>query len=503
MRIGVKWMANNPVMILFGGTGDLTFRKLLPALYNLEKTSRLAADFHCLIIGRQPFDQDTYHEKMAQWVKAYARLKFDETLFASFKDKFTYLKMDFNEYEGYDELKRRLDEISVDRERLYYYAVAPSSFITITQHLKKAGLVDRLARDGVIIEKPFGDNLQSARDINQVMEQSFQADLIFRIDHYLAKEMIQNILTVRFANSIFAGIWNKDYIDNIQITAAEQVGVEDRGNYYDHSGALKDMVQNHLLQVLSIVTMDEPLDFSAQAIHSAQYEILKHLDFAKGTTLADHLVLGQYHVAQETENNLSYVHENRVQPDSQTETYVAMELRIDQDRFRDVPIYLRTGKRINRRTTEIVIEFKPVKNGGQLKNDVLIIRVQPDEGIYFRFNIKKPGQNNDIETVFMDFCQSCIYENRINTPEAYERLLNAAFHRDGSLFTSWDIVENNWAFVEQIDRSIQEYAIPVELYESFSSGPSGAERLLAQTGRHWIEEKVMGDDYQIDDENGE
>lgn len=492
---------NDPILILFGGTGDLTFRKLLPALYNLEATDRLAGDFKVLVIGRQPFEQDSYHDKMQTWIEKHARLKFNPAVFSRFKDKVIYFKMDFNDSEGYPRLKEKLHELDKDQSkpRLYYLAVAPSSFVIVAEYLRANNLAGQYERDSIIIEKPFGDDLDSATKINEVLESVFLPKNIYRIDHYLAKEMVQNILAIRFANPIFEGIWNNQYIDNIQISAAETVGVELRGNYYDHSGAIKDMVQNHLLQILSIVAMEKPDSLAYEDVQQAQFNLLKSLYLPMDETLSEHIVLGQYHVDQESDKNVSYVHEAKVNAESKTETYVALRLEIDNDRYRGVPIYLRTGKRMHKRSTEIAITFR--SHGyfeHPVKEDVLLIKVQPDEGVYFRFNIKKPGQGYTIQPVFMDFCQSCIYENRLNTPEAYERLLYAAFEGDHSLFTSWDIAQNNWQFIETLNQQIDQQNIPLRLYESFSDGPEQARELLAREHRQWVEERVLGDDFKED-----
>lgn len=497
---GLQTMSSldRPLLILFGGTGDLTFRKLLPALYNLDVTKKLDDAFQVIIIGRQPFTSASYHEKLEQWVKDNARIPFSETDYQSFIKKVEYFKMDFNETEGFPRLKAYLATLDPEqtRDRLYYLAVAPSSFNVIAHHLDEGQLIENKQKNTVIIEKPFGDDLKSAKHINDVFESVFDPERIYRIDHYLAKEMVQNILTIRFANTIFEGIWNNQFIDNIQISATEIVGVEGRGNYYDHSGAIKDMVQNHLLQLLSFVTMERPLSNQAHDIHQAQFDLLKHIHFPFDEGIHERLVLGQYAVEIPTEENKSYRDEQRVRPDSKTETYVAMQLEIDNDRFRGVPIFLRTGKKLHKRTTEIAIEFKAkVYNGELMKKDVLLIKVQPDEGIYFKFNIKKPGQGYEIESAFMDFCQSCIYENRINTPEAYERLLFAAMENDGSLFTSWEIAQNNWAFIEQLVSAIDQQQVQLQPYESYSEGPQATQDMLAKHQTNWVEEKVLGDLY--------
>ncbi len=329
----------------------------------------------------------------------------------------------------------------------------------------------------VIIEKPFGNDLESSQKINDTLTKLFDESNIFRIDHYVAKEMVQNISSIRFTNEIFKNIWNHDSIENIQISANEIVGVEGRGSYYDSTGALKDMFQNHILQIVSIVTMAEPDDSSASSIHYQQERILNNLvidDYEKD------VVFGQY---TSNEDTLGYTQESSVDSNSKTETFVALKLGINLPEWQSTPIYVRTGKRMHERDTRISIVFKSENDKPQ---NVLIIKVQPEEGVYLQFNIKKPGQTYETQTVTMDFCQSCDYVNRINTPEAYERLLNAAMQGDHSLFTSFKQVEASWSFVETI---INKSSKMIHDYQSYTSGPKASHDLLSKEGHFWIENK--------------
>lgn len=472
-------MKSNHIVSIFGGTGDLTYRKLLPAFYNLTHRQQLPEDFHIVIIGRRDYTSESYRETLKPWILEHSRCDVDPQILETFLQMVSYFKMTFTESDDYPALKDYFDTLNPDAKKLYYFAVSPSFFEVIATHLAENNLNQNAK---IIIEKPFGNDLESAIQINNTLTQYFQEDDIYRIDHYIAKEMVQNIFTIRFANEIFKRIWDQQSIANIQITAAETVGVENRGNFYEQTGALKDMFQNHLLQILSIVTMEEPDSFDAYDIHKRQEDVLEKIIIEN---INEDVVFGQY---QGDEDHLSYRQEQDVASDSTTETFVALKLGIDNERFRNVPIYVRTGKRMHKRATEIVVEFKDHMN---TQANVLIIKIQPDEGVYFKFNIKKPGSSNESQAVFMDFCQSCDYENRQNTPEAYERLLEAALVEDHTLFASFKQVQLSWKLAEKIlkekqDRNIQPYKV-------FSNGPQAAFDLLEKDGFSWIEESVLGE----------
>lgn len=458
---------NRQIITIFGGTGDLTKRKLLPALYNLLVNQQLPESFHLVIVGRRPLSSEAYREDVRTWIQDHARLKADDHSVDRFLGMLSYFKMVFTEEEGYHRLKDYYQTLDSQASHLYYFAVSPSFFSMIAHHIEKAGL-EHDAR--IIIEKPFGENLESAIEINKVLSQIFTDANIYRIDHYVAKEMVQNIFTIRFANMLFKRVWDHQSIQSIQITVNETVGVENRGAYYDHTGALKDMIQNHLLQILSMVTMEEPKSMQAEDLSAAQEALLQKLVYHDG-------ILGQYE---------GYLDEANVDPKSCTETYVALKLEIDNPRWKNVPIYLRTGKALKTRESKVVIAFKPEN---EEEANILIIRIQPDEGVYLKFNIKKPGTSYEKEAVFMDFCQSCIIENRLNTPEAYERMLYAAMNYDKTLFASFEMVRLSWSFVERLTRVMPE---TVYSYPPASHGPPEADAMLARDGHQWIEEKVLG-----------
>ena len=457
---GLEIMENKTAITLFGGTGDLTYRKLLPALYNLNALGKLADDFKIVVIGRREYSQADYINIVRTWVKEHARTKFDDEEFESYAKRIIYFKMNMTNEDDYAMLQEFYTKEDI-QNHVYYFAVAPSFFMTITNGLQKYCSENNAK---VIIEKPFGEDLEKAGLLNDELEKFFNQDEIYHIDHYLGKEMIQNILSLRFKNIIFKGIWNKDFIENVQITAAETVGVGTRASYYDKSGALKDMVQNHLLQVLSLVAMEEPKGTESIRIHESQYNLLSALKPIED--VRDSLVMGQYE---------GYLQEENIPIDSKTETYAALKLYIDNERWEGVPFFIRTGKKMDNRETQVVVQFKAV---GDVPGNVLIIRIQPDEGVYFQFNAKKPGTEQELQQISLDFCQSCILENRINTPEAYERLLDACFKGDRSLFSQWDQIVASWTFVNKLIDKYEEQGSTLYTYEQGSKGPKEADELV-------------------------
>lgn len=472
---GAMKMRNNHIVTIFGGTGDLTYRKLLPAFYNLMIHESLPKSFKITIIGRQDLSTQDYHENLIPWLKEHSRFKVDDALIEKFVSYVSYFKMVFTEEEGYHRLYEKYQTIDQEtyHDKLYYFAVDPSFFLTIADHLENSKLSEDAS---IIIEKPFGNNLEHAVEINQRLAEIFDEKNIYRIDHYLAKEMVQNILTVRSGNALFKNIWHKDVIENIQISAAETVGVENRGNFYDVTGALKDMVQSHLLQILTIVTMDMPEEMTSDAIHKVQEEILENLKIKDYQT---DVIYGQYD---------HYKEEPRVDENSKTETYVALRFEIDNERWRGVPIFVRTGKKLAKRSTEITLQLKQM---GDMAPNLVVIKVQPDEGIYVKLNIKTPGHTNNTESVFMDFCQSCNLEFRKNTPEAYERLLDAAMMHDQTLFASLKQVISSWEITEKILNNTQNHTL--HSYASYSSGPKAADMLLEKEDTAWFDEKLLGE----------
>lgn len=475
---------NSNTFVIFGGTGDLTHRKLMPALYNLLKENNLPRSFAVVSIGRRNLSREEYLEQIKTSIITYGRYPFDEDTWSELRNLIYYKQMDFTDIAEYESLKSFLNEVDIKHHtngnRIYYLAVAPEFFEVIVDNLAKTNLNKHEGKfTRVMIEKPFGRNLQSAIYLNQKIIEVFGEENTYRIDHYLGKEMLQNIMVIRFANSLFEPVWNKDYIEQIQITASETIGVGSRGNYYENAGAIRDMVQSHLLQLLSLIAMERPKDLSPNSVRDEKVKVLQKLKPTNKEDIKKSVVRGQYK---------SYRHEPNVSPTSNTETFVALKLEVDTPRWKNVPFYVRTGKKLPRKAIEIIIQFKhPEKmlydNLTSIPN-MLIIKVQPQEGIYLVFNAKKPGTKNTIIPVQMDFCQNC--DVGINTPEAYERLLLDAFNGDSTLFARWDEVLYSWKFIDAIIETWQDDNVNLPHYEDGSYGPEEANALLARDGREWI-----------------
>lgn len=462
-------MTEENTFTIFGGTGDLTFRKLLPALYNREMTGSDSCDTRVVVIGRRDYTSQAYRELTREWVEKFARLSYQEEVYERLARRIVYYRMDFTDETAYDDLNAFYRETGAGNH-VFYFAVAPRFFPVIVEGLKRvAG-----AREGkVVLEKPFGESLAAAARLNESMEDFFSPEHIYRIDHYLGKEMVRNIQTIRFMNPIFSNIWDAAHIECIQISALEEVGVKTRGGYYDHSGALKDMMQNHLFQILSIVAMERPQGTSVSDMHREQMKVLSALILPEN--IAEGMVLGQYE---------GYRAESAVSPESDTETYAAVRLFVDNDRWRGMPFYIRTGKRLDRREMQVAVVFKRPFEG--VEPDILNIRIQPTEGVYLQFNIKRPGETDEVIQAKMDFCQSCSVEHHVNTPEAYERLIGACFAGERSWFSQWDQIETSWKYVDAVREAYRRSGLPVYSYEPGSGGPREAEALLGE-GQMWFE----------------
>lgn len=484
------------VMIIFGGTGDLTHRKLLPAIYNLTHSGKLPENFAIVSIGRKDIDSETYRQEAYNSIIKFSRFKkIDENLWSEIAKRLYYKKLEFHDSAGYDELNNFLKGLdktyNTKGNRIYYLAVAPEYFDTITEELNDHNLVKNdNSWQRLIIEKPFGRDLISARRLNDRISKVFGENSTYRIDHYLGKEMIQNLMVLRFANSIFEPLWNNRYIDNIQISSGETVGVENRGGYYDEAGALKDMVQNHMLQLLTLTALEPPMNLNSSSIRDEKVKILRSLEEITPEKIKTDIIRAQYGEGYHGRSKLkSYISENKVSTFSNTETFVALKLYVENFRWAGVPFYIRTGKRLSTKSTEIIVQFKSIpkvlysKEHQNLNPNILVIKVQPTEGIYFKFNTKMPGTENNIIPVQMDFCQSCQFES--NTPEAYERLLLEVMNGDNTLFTSWNEVEYSWKFVDSIASMWKNENSSLPIYESGSFGPKEADALLARDNRHW------------------
>lgn len=479
-------------MVIFGASGDLTSRKLVPALYNLARERRLPGGFSVVGFARRDWTDETFRELLREAVNANSRSgAVDLDLWASFAQGIQYHRGSFDDADAYTRLAERLAAIDAERgtggNRVFYLATPPEAYPTIIAQLGAHGLAHSHGWTRIIIEKPFGHDLNSAQALNTEVLSVFSEDQVYRIDHYLGKETVQNILIFRFANGIFEPIWNRRHIDHVQITVAETIGVEDRGGYYDTSGALRDMIQNHLMQLLCLVAMEPPAVYDADAVRDEKVKVLRTI---RPLSVND-TVRGQYGPGSANGRPVQgYQEEKGVSPTSQTETYVALKLFIDNWRWAGVPFYLRSGKRLPRRVSEIAIQFKAAPTMifadtplNDLEPNVLAMKIQPDEGISLKFSSKVPGQPQ-IRPVTMDFRYGASFG--VTSPEAYERLLLDCMLGDGTLFTRRDEVETSWALLTPILQAWAEGSPqPFPNYEAGSWGPAAADEFIARDGRFW------------------
>lgn len=480
------------VLVIFGATGDLAKRKLFPALYGLYRTNLLQHHFAVVGVGRSPIGQSDFHQMVHDAVRTHSRISVEEREWMSFIGRFEYVSLDVKNAEAYKELLsvvgKKEQELGRAGNRLFYLAIAPDLFGPVANHLKSSGVASAQVGKRLIIEKPFGHDYPSAKALNEQIRQSFEEEEIFRIDHYLGKEMIQNIEVIRFANSLFEPLWNNRHIDNIQITASETVGVEDRASYYEQAGALRDMVQNHMLQMVMMTAMEPPSRLNTEAIRDEKVKVLRSLRRYTEEEVRHYVVRGQYRKGTVNGKPVpGYRQEPNVNSESLTETYVAAQLYVDNFRWAGVPFYIRTGKRMPQKVTEIVIRFKDMPNiyfnkKGDLGPNLLIIRINPEEGIYMLLNAKKQGTDRDVIPIAMEFCNNCGQES----PEAYERLLLDAIQGDSTFFTRWDEVSLAWKFVDPIRKAWERFDLPLSFYAAGSWGPDEADRLLAQNGAKWL-----------------
>ncbi len=487
---GVKEM-EPCILVIFGATGDLAHRKLYPALYNLWQGGQLPDPFAVVSIGRREKTTEIVREEVVESVQTFSRNEWEGGGSEDFLQKFYYYQQDFRDEESYDHLQEFLgtleEEWNTGGNRVYFLAVAPEFFGTISEQLYHHGMAPNEGRSWqrVVIEKPFGQDLESAKELNQVIDRHFSEENIYRIDHYLGKEMAQNIMVLRFANTLFEPLWNNRFVDHVQMTLAETVGVEGRGPYYEESGALRDMVQNHMLQLLALVAMEPPVALDTESVRDEKVKVLRSLDISP-----DSVVRGQYGEGTRAGEHLpAYRDEERVSSASTVETFVALKVSMENFRWAGVPFYLRTGKRLPRKYSEIIVKFRKLPGvlyfqNETLDSNVLVIRVQPDEGVYLKFNAKQPGTGETIVPVTMDFCQNCM--EGYNSPEAYERLLYDVIRGDSTLFTRWDEVEHSWRFVDKIAQFWKGSREDIPIYPSGTWGPVQSELLLREDGRDWL-----------------
>ncbi|HEY8028158.1 MAG TPA: glucose-6-phosphate dehydrogenase [Gaiellaceae bacterium] len=487
--LGLRRTPDPCALVIFGASGDLTHKKLLPALYALAFRRLLPPRFAIIGVARTEGDDDAWREDMKQAVQKYARDEFRQDVWDELAASMRYVATDFADEGGEDalhEMVERCDaEANLGGNRVYYLAVPPPAFPTIVEALGKRRSTTGWTR--LIVEKPFGHDLASARELNTMLWAHFEEKEIFRIDHYLGKETVQNMLALRFANGIFEPIWNRQFIDHVQITVAESIGIEGRAAYYESAGAIRDIFQNHLLQMLALTAMEPPIDFHADSVHSEKVKVLK----AMHTPGPKSVVRGQYGRGfVEGAEVPAYREEVGVAPDSMTETFVAAKLFVDNWRWADTPFYVRMGKRLARRETTIAIQFKraphpPFEETSSegLRPNVLLVHVQPDEGVSLAIGAKVPGQGMMIRTVHMDFLYGGAF--RTGMPEAYERLILDTMLGDGTLFTRADEVEEQWLLVDSIVAAWQRDRPAFPNYAAGTWGPPSSEELLRRDGRSW------------------
>ena len=487
-------------IVIFGGSGDLSKRKLVPALYELHVQGQLPAGTCIVGYARTGESDETYRAEVKAAVAEFARIQpVDEAKWKSFESRLFFFRGDLNQSANYAGLKTRLETIEKTRgipgNRIFYLAIPPSMIGTVVQHLGSAGFV--YPADGgpwsrVIVEKPFGRDLETARALNEELSHVFHEHQIFRIDHYLGKETTQNILVFRLGNGIFEPLWNRRYVDHIQITVAESIGVENRGRFYEEAGVLRDIIQNHVLQLLCLVAMEPPVAFDPDSVRDEKVKVLKCIQPQTPDEIIRDTVRGQYGAgAIGGQPVVGYRSEKDVNPMSLRETYAAWKVQVENWRWAGVPFYLRAGKRLAKRVTEIAIQFKtpPIslfRQVGVMKQETnaLILRIQPDEGIALKFGAKEPGPTMKVDPVTMDFRYSEFFG--ASQPEAYERLLMDAMHGDSTLFARRDEVEAAWERVTPL-LDVWRDNPPVDHpnYEAGTWGPDAAVALLARDGRRW------------------
>lgn len=487
-------------MVIFGAAGDLTKRKLIPALYNLKKGNLLSDNFAVIGVARAEMNDQEFRRRLSDDMNEFATDEVEPEVWQWLEERLHYLSGDFNDDQTYSRLKESLSKTDKERNAqgnyFFYLATAPDYFAPIVQRLGTAGLTSEENNSWrhVVIEKPFGHDLESARSLNRDIKQVLNENQIYRIDHYLGKETVQNIMVFRFGNGIFEPIWNRRYIDCVQITAAEKVGVEQRGHYYESAGALRDMVPNHLLQLVTLTAMEPPVSFKANAVRDEQTKILHAIQCPSTEEAGRRAVRGQYDAGVfDGQPVPAYRSEPNVATDSTVETFVAMKLMIDNWRWADVPFYLRTGKHLAARDTEITINFRrapfvlfrdtPVD---RLSGNRLVLHIQPDEGITMRFGAKVPGPILKIGAVDMDFDYEDYFGNTPST--GYERLLHDCMVGDATLFQRADQVEAAWSVVAPVQAAWDSDPAPdFPNYKAGTWGPKEADELLARDGRSWEE----------------
>ncbi|MFE5291679.1 glucose-6-phosphate dehydrogenase [Isoptericola sp. NPDC056618] len=481
-------------LVIFGVTGDLSRKKLMPAVYDLANRGLLPPGFALTGFARRDWEDEDFAQVVHDAVKEHARTPFREATWRQLAEGIRFVQGSFDDDEAFERLRQTVEQLDAERgtggNHAFYLSVPPSAFPIVCRQLSESGL-SKSSPDAwrrVVIEKPFGHDLESARELDAVVSQVFDPESVFRIDHYLGKETVQNLLALRFANQMFEPLWNSNYVDHVQITMAEDIGIGGRASYYDGIGAARDVIQNHLLQLLALVAMEEPVNFDADALRAEKIKALSSVRLPRD--LGRHTARGQYASGwQGGEKVVGFLEEEGFNPDSTTETFAAVKLEIDNRRWAGVPFYLRTGKRLGRRVTEVAVVFKkaphlPFESSltSDLGNNALVIRVQPDEGVTLRFGAKVPGTAMEVRDVTMDFGYGHSFTE--SSPEAYERLILDVLLGDPPLFPTREEVELSWKILDPVTAYWAGKGKP-EQYASGTWGPESADKMMARDGRSW------------------
>jgi len=497
---GRSFAAEPCTLVIFGGSGDLAKRKLVPAVYNLLLDGVLPPNYAILGLGRKPLSDEEFRASSREGITKYSRQQLSDDTWKDFEKRLFYLSAGIDDAKSYQDIKARCEKIEAELKlpgnRIFYLAIPPTSFAPACEGLKQAGLIQTIGNKApftrVIVEKPIGHDLASARAINSTVGRVFHESQIFRIDHYLGKETVQNLLVIRFANSIFEPIWNHKYIDHVQITVSEAEGVGTRATYYEEAGALRDMVQNHILQLMCLVGMEPPYSLDPDVVRNARIDVLRCLKPITGKDVEKFVVRAQYSNGKIHGTEVpGYRREAGVRPDSTVETYVALKLFVENWRWAGVPFYLRTGKAMTKRASEIAVQFKDIPQilfnanpGAPQAPNVLTLRIQPEEGLSLRIMSKQPGSRTKTHPVEMNFKYGDTFG--APSPEAYERLLLDVMAGDASLFMRRDAVEASWAWVTGILDGWNEHGTKwLPEYPAGSAGPVEADRLIQNDGRSW------------------
>ena len=489
-------IAGPSALVIFGVTGDLSRKKLMPAVYDLANRGLLPPGFALVGFARRDWEDENFAEVVHDAVRQHARTEFREETWQQLAAGIRFVQGEFDDDAAFERLRHTIERLDTERGTMgnhaFYLSIPPKAFPAVAQQLLRFGLVDDKPESDrwrrVVIEKPFGHDLASARALNDALEAAFPADSIFRIDHYLGKETVQNILALRFANELFEPIWNRNHIDHVQITMAEDIGVGGRAGYYDGVGAARDVIQNHLLQLLALTAMEEPISLSAEHLRAEKEKVLAAAHLPDDLSLAT--ARGQYAGGwQGGEHVCGFLEEEGMNPQSRSETYAAIKLEIDTRRWAGVPFYLRTGKRLGRRVTEIAVVFKRAPEhlfsraqAAELGQNALVIRVQPDEGVTIRFGSKVPGTGTQVRDVTMDFGYGHAFTEA--SPEAYERLILDVLLGDPPLFPRHEEVELSWKILDPVERFWAKSGRP-QAYPAGTWGPESADEMMHRDGRFW------------------